>query len=62
LEKEIAPGDLLVEFSARLAFCVVSLLDKAEFLGQFDRASLSWENRPTRERPTCRPQPKRSIK
>ena len=25
---------------------MVSLLDKGEFLGSFDRASLSWETRP----------------
>ena len=33
---------------AKPGFCVVSLLDKCEFLGRFDRATLSWENKPTR--------------
>ena len=37
-----------MSFTARHAFCVASLLDKAEFLSWFDRAFLSWENKPTR--------------
>jgi len=31
-----------LNFTAKRAFCVVSLPDKGEVLGPFDRASLSW--------------------
>lgn len=31
-------------FTVKRGFCVVSLLDKCEFPGQFDRLILSWEN------------------
>src|SRR5579871_2960374 len=34
---------------AKLGFCVVSPLDKFDFLGGFDRAFLSWENMPRGE-------------
>jgi hypothetical protein len=37
-----------LSFTVKLGFCTVSLLDRAEALGPFDRASLSWENKPTR--------------
>jgi len=37
-----------LSFTVKLGFCVVSLLDRAEVLGQFDRDSVSWENKPTR--------------